>query len=89
MKSGNYFELSAPKIYLLAQHPPKNDKTSFTFFFSNKVIASRVAYSISGFILFFLLLPRSGGVPLRWRPFLFLPSKKRKVSSLLYLSLSV
>lgn len=86
MKSGNYFEINAPKIYLLAQHPPKNDKTSFTIFFRTRLLRHVWLIRFRD-LFFFLLLPRSGGVPLRWRPFLFLPSKKRKVSSLLYLSL--
>lgn len=63
----------------------KNDKTSFKFFFEQGYCVTCGLFDF-GIYFFCFLLPRSGGVPLRWRPFLFLPSKKRKVSSLLSLS---
>lgn len=62
MKSGNYFELSAPKIYLLAQHPPKNDKTSFKFFFEQGYC---VTCGLFDFGIYFVF---SSSSSFRWRP---------------------
>lgn len=86
MKLGNYFEINAPKIYLLAQHPPKNDKTSFTFFFEQGycVTCGLFDFGIHFFFFFFLVQVASRCVGGHSYSFLVKKGKSRPFSISLF-----